>query len=118
LDMRDDLFAEFTFGKVALQKIAPASSGFRLYLAGFVGDKTAPEVMKVSGAIFREPLRGPNKGMLSIRVPKTSRTAYVTAAEIAAFETSVAAPGKPRNEVAAAAGDFGSLKRALESMAG
>jgi hypothetical protein len=37
LDMRVDLFAELTFGKIALQKIAPVNSNFRLYLAGFTG---------------------------------------------------------------------------------
>jgi hypothetical protein len=119
LDMRFDLFAEFTFGKIALQKIAPVSSNFRLNLFGFVGDKTSPEMIKVSGAVFREPLRGPNKGMLSIRVPKTSRTVYVTAAEIAAFETSAAAPTRPGNGAVAGAGagDFASLKNALEQAA-
>jgi len=115
--MRHDFFAEFAFGKVALQKIAPASSDFRLNLADVVGDKSSPEVMKVSGALFREPLRGPNKGMLSIRVPKTSRTVYVTAAEIAAFEASVAAPSRPGNNVVAVDGDFAFLKHALESVA-
>jgi hypothetical protein len=115
--MRVDLFAEFTFGKIALQKIAPVSSDFRLNLFGFVGDKSSPEMIKVSGAIFREPLRGPNKGMLSIRVPNTSRTVYVTAAEIAAFETSAAAPSRPGNGVVAGAGDFASLKHVLEQAA-
>lgn len=115
--MRDDLFAEFTFGKIALQKIEPISSDFRLNLFGFVQGRSSSEIMKVSGAVFREPLRGPNKGMLSIRVPKTSRTVYVTAAEIAAFEASLASAGSSGNEVAAAFGDFVSVKRALESSA-
>lgn len=93
--MTDDLFAEYTFGKLALQKIASADPGFRLYLAGWTGPVNQREVMEVKGAVFREPLRGPNKGKLSIMVPNTSRTVKVTATEMAAFEKALAVPVQP-----------------------
>jgi hypothetical protein len=69
--------------------------------------------MKISGAIFREPLSGPNKGMLSIKVPQTFRSAYVTVAEIAAFEKNAAGPVQCGSEVRPANADFGFLQRAL-----
>ena len=95
MDMSHDLFAEYTFGKIALQKIAPVEPNFRLYLAGWMGNANQRQVMKISGAVFREPTRGPNKGMLSIMVPKTVRTTYVTADEMKAFEKNTAASVQP-----------------------
>lgn len=86
MNMNEDVFADMTFGKLALQKLAPVDPNFRLYKAGWLGDPPARDVMEVTGAVFREALRGPNKGQLSIVVPDTSRTVYVTAQEMAAFE--------------------------------
>lgn len=83
MDMEDDIFAKQPYGKVALEKLAPVPENFRLYRAGWLGDK--PEeftVMEVIGAQFRAAKSGPNKGKLSIMVPGTKRTAYVTEAEM------------------------------------
>lgn len=86
MDMKNDLFADQTFGKIALQKVAPTDTNFRLYKAGWIGDPRRREIMEVTGAVFREALRGPNKGQLSIMVPHTSRSVYVTAREMDEFE--------------------------------
>lgn len=86
MDMRTDLFAEYTFGKIALKKIASTEPNFRLFLAGWIGKCNQREVMEVRGAIFREAQRGQNKGQLSIMVPKTSRTVYITADEMQVFD--------------------------------
>ncbi len=83
MDMEQDIFAEQPYGKLALQKMAPVPENFRLFYAGWLGTK--PEeftVMEVSGAQFRVAQRGPNKGKLSIMVPGTKRTTYVTKDEM------------------------------------
>lgn len=81
-----DVFAETTYGKLALKKLAPVGPNFRLYCAGWLGDGMQRDVMDVTGAEFREAKRGPRKGQLCILVPSTQRTAYVTASEMAAAE--------------------------------
>jgi hypothetical protein len=88
MDMKTDPFADMTFGKLALKKLAPTDSNFRLYKAGWLGDGRQREVMSVTGAMFRESTRGPAKGQLTIMVPKTSRSVHVTAQEMAEFEAS------------------------------
>lgn len=90
MDQRIDVFAEYSFGQIALKKIGSPDPNFRLFLAGWMGKPNDHKVMKIMGAIFREPSRGPNKGQLSIMVPKTQKTAYVTSEEMAAFEAAEA----------------------------
>jgi len=87
MDMTEDVFADQSYGKAALQKMAPTDPNFRLYLAGWLGKKPPFEVMEVKGAVFRHATRGPNKGKLSIMVPSTTRTVHVTATEIASIDT-------------------------------
>jgi hypothetical protein len=87
MDMRADIFAEQTFGKVALKKLTPTDENFRLYKAGWLGNGRQREIMEVSGAVFRAALRGPNKGKLSIMVPNSSRSIHVTAREMDEFES-------------------------------
>lgn len=82
----EDLFADTTFGKLALEKLAPVAQNFRLYYAGWMGKGNERNCMDVTGAEFRHAKRGPRRGELCIMVPGTQRTAYVTAAEMAAFE--------------------------------
>ncbi len=85
MDMEHDVFAEQPYGKLALQKLGAVPENFRLYYAGWLGKK--PEdftVMEVTGAQFRVAKRGPNKGKLSIMVPGTKRTTYVTKDEMKA----------------------------------
>jgi hypothetical protein len=88
MDMTEDIFADQSYGKLALQKIAPTDPNFRLYKAGWLGKANVREVMEVTGAVFREANRGPNKGKLSIMVPNTTRTAHVTSDEMTAFKAS------------------------------
>lgn len=82
MDVQDDIFANFDFGKIALIKLAPVAANFRLYEAGWIEDS---DVMKVTGADFRNATRGKNKGKLTIPIPNTRRSAYVTVREIREF---------------------------------
>ncbi|WP_240493570.1 hypothetical protein [Pandoraea sp. ISTKB] len=78
----EDIFAKMPFGKVALEKLAPVEQNFRLFSAGWLGDGKSREVMQISGAVFREAKSGPRKGTLCMQVPGTTRTTFVTAAEM------------------------------------
>lgn len=90
-DMKDDTFAGISFGsagKAALSKMKDLPDNFRLYEVGYVEDR--PEdfrVIKVVGAEFREAKAGPNKGLLSIKIPGTERSACVTPEECAEFKS-------------------------------
>jgi hypothetical protein len=86
MDMRKDLFAQYPFGQIALTKIGSADPNFRLFCAGWMGNGNRREVMQIQGAVFRESTRGTTKGQLSIMVPGTRQSAFVTAAEMAAHE--------------------------------
>lgn len=86
MDMSVDLFAEQSYGKIALKKLAPTDENFRLFEAGYLGNDNQRDVLEVKGAVFRKALRGPNKGQLSIKVPDTTRAAYVTADEMRNFD--------------------------------
>jgi hypothetical protein len=84
-DMSKDIFADFSYGKVALIKLAPVPEKFRLFSAGWLGEKPADwKTMKVTGAEFREAKSGPQKGKLAIMVQGTQRSAYVTKEEMQA----------------------------------
>lgn len=82
----EDVFADTTYGKIALEKLKPTGADFRLFFAGWLGKHGDSDVMEVKGAQFRESMRGQRKGQLCILVCGTERTAYVTAAEMKAFE--------------------------------
>ncbi|MDO8417711.1 MAG: hypothetical protein Q7S87_16045 [Agitococcus sp.] len=86
MDMRNDMFADQPFGKIALKHLASPDANFRLYKAGWLGTGRQREIMSVTGASFREALSGRNKGQLSIMIPHTSRSVHVTAQEMAEFE--------------------------------
>lgn len=86
MDMKQDLFADTTYGKIALMKIAATNPNFRLFSAGWMGDGRSREVMSVTGASFRESTRGKTKGQLTIKIPHTSQTVFVTAKEMIEFE--------------------------------
>ncbi|HHL0036038.1 hypothetical protein U0129_19315 [Enterobacter hormaechei] len=78
-DMTQDEFAEFPFGKAALQQLSPLPANFRLYEAENLGPSKG---MKITGAEFRVAQRGPNKGKLSILVPGTRKVARLSQDEI------------------------------------
>lgn len=86
MDMRIDIFAEYPYGKLALQKIGSTDPNFRLFCAGWLGKGDKREVMRVTGAVFREPTSGPNKGKLSIKVRGTEQSVLVTSGEMDEFE--------------------------------
>lgn len=87
MDMEHDVFADQSNGKAALQKMAPVPENFRLYSAGWLGDKPKDwTVMEVTGAQFRVAKSGPNKGKLAVMVPGTKRTVHVTKSEMKAAD--------------------------------
>lgn len=87
MDMQKDPMGGTGYGKAALQKLSPTPENFRLYEAEWLGDKPSEwTVMKVTGAEFRAAKTGPNKGKLSVMVEGSKRTAYVTKAEMRAFD--------------------------------
>lgn len=72
-----------TYGKAALAKLALVPKNFRLYEAGWLGNKPSEwNVMEVKGMEFREAKSGPNKGKLTTPLAGTKRTVYVTKEEI------------------------------------
>lgn len=81
--MQDRIMDETAFGRAALEKLGSVPENFRIYKAGWLGGQ--PENwhgMQVEGAEFRAPEAGPNRGKLTIKVPGTQRTTYVSKAEI------------------------------------
>jgi len=117
MDMTKDIFADQCHGVIALQKIAPTDVNFRLYKADWLGAADGRQVMAVTGAVFRHARRGVDKGKLSIMVPRTMRTAYVTAAEIEEFRARAAQTGATKQAgLAVAAG--GLISRAVTALLG
>jgi hypothetical protein len=87
MDMQIDIFAEQSYGKAALKKLAPVPENFRLYAAGWLGKKPEDwKTMKVTGAEFRAAKTGKNAGKLSILVKGSGRSVIVTKDEMCAFE--------------------------------
>lgn len=87
-DMSKDTFAATPYGQAALKKLHPVDENFRLYAAGWLGEKQADwTVMKVIGATFRAAKTGKNRGKLVVMVKGSKRTAYVTKEEIAQCES-------------------------------
>ena len=80
-DMTHDVFADTIYGIIALEKLGTVPEHFRLYEAAWLGD--GKKVMRVTGAEFRIAKAGKNKGKLSVMVPNTERSTYVTAEEMA-----------------------------------
>jgi len=86
-DMIIDLLGDTAYGKAAYKKLGNVSENFRLYYAGWVGDKDPSKCkeMVVKGAEFRKAKRGKNKGKMTVRVPDTTRTVIVTIDDMKAF---------------------------------
>jgi hypothetical protein len=83
-DMTDDVFAETAIGQAALKEWGAVPENFRIYLAVWLGDHPNYSHMKVVGAEFRPAKTGPNKGSLSIKIPRTERTVYLSKSQIQA----------------------------------
>ncbi|MBY6032149.1 hypothetical protein KUV59_03140 [Marinobacter daepoensis] len=86
-DIQEDVFAQSAFGRLALSKMKPVPENFRLFEAGWLGDRPKDwEVMEVKGAEFRAAKSGPRKGKLAIKIKDTTRTVYLTKKEIQEYE--------------------------------
>lgn len=86
-NMNERIFEQHSYGKVALEKLKPfVTENFRLYYAGWLGEYPNFTTMEVRGAEFRAAKSGPNKGILSIKVPGTDKTAYATKEEMQAYD--------------------------------
>lgn len=87
MDVSEDVFAKTSYGKAALNKLAPTPDNFRIYEAGWLGRHLREfKVMKVTGAEFRLAKTGLNAGKMSIMVKGSKRTVYLTKDEIGKFE--------------------------------
>ena len=92
--LKSDPFGKEVFGKIALEKmrkqvgVEVLHPDFRIYEAGWLeaGPSCTWDTMELKGAKFRVATKGPRKGLLCIEVPGTKLTAYVTRAEMEAFE--------------------------------
>ena len=82
----DDVFADTSYGKAALKKLAPVPENFQLYFAGIAGDIKTSDTMEVRGCVFRKAAAGPRKGELCIMVPGTVQTVFVSNADMKEFE--------------------------------
>ncbi|MBR8460759.1 hypothetical protein KDW07_26830 [Burkholderia dolosa] len=84
MDMRDGIFEKEWYAAIAREKIKPNSPNFRIFCVGWLETGGPPETwdtLEVIGAEFREAKSGHHKGKLTIRVPGTTRTAYVHKSE-------------------------------------
>lgn len=82
-DLQNRVFENTAFGKAAIQKIGNCSKDFRIFEAEIVDNYGT---VRVKGAEFRAPKIGPNKGTLSVVVPGTVITVYVTRDESSRFD--------------------------------
>lgn len=84
-----DVLAETSFGKAALQKLAPVPEGFRFFRAGWIGRR--PEdwrEMKFTGQQYTVATQGRRRGLLVVPVPGTTRSVRVSRGDAAAVEES------------------------------
>lgn len=86
VDMTTPLFENYAYGKAALKKLGDVPENFRFFMAELSGKYPNYHGMQLQGCEFRIAKRGPNVGKLSIMVPDTTRTVYVSNKEIKAEE--------------------------------
>lgn len=83
MSLQEDMMRDYPPSIAAANKIGALADGFAFYAFEWLGDRPEEwDVMKVTGAVFREAKTGPRKGEKCIKVPGTDRTVYVTRAEI------------------------------------
>ena len=77
-NMTIKLFEKYAYGIAAMKKMGEVPENFRLYQCGWVGGGQPDQWhgMQCEGAEFRAAKSGPNKGVLSIMIPGTKRSAY------------------------------------------
>jgi hypothetical protein len=78
-------FDEQDYGRAARSRLKDVHENFRWYISEVVGEDEATAI-KLTGAVFREAKRGPNKGKLSIIVKDTQRVAVVSRADVEAYK--------------------------------
>lgn len=83
-DMTERVMDDIAYGRAALKKMGDVSENFRIHTAGWIGgaEPSMWHGMQVTGSEFRPAKTGPNKGRLTIMVKESSRTVYVSKAEI------------------------------------
>ena len=98
MSMEIDIYAEYSFGKIALKKFKSEDSNFRLFCAGIVEKGLRKGSMSVSGAVFRRAKSGAKKGLLCKIIPGTTRTVHVTIEEIREYEARMKIPDTGKTE--------------------
>lgn len=84
----ENIYEQFAFGKAALKKFGPVPGNFMLYAAGLHPQPPVEsQGMKVTGAEFVADPTGEEELAM---VPGSSRTVFVTRAEILACENQAA----------------------------
>ena len=89
MDMTEDIFATTTSGQLALKKMfkdREMPENFRLYCGNSLGEPGNTAGIHFIGAEFRVAKSGPNKGLLSIKIPDTDVETVVTKEEVQRFE--------------------------------
>lgn len=83
-DMTEKVFEQHAYGIAAIKKMGNVSDNFRLYQCGWVGGPTPEQWhgMECIGAEYRVAQSGVNKGKLSIMIPGTKVSVYVSREEI------------------------------------
>lgn len=85
--MSDDIMGHTNYGRAALKKLGPVAENFRIYAAGWLGEKPQDWfAMKVTGAEFKVAKKGKNVGKLTVQIPGTVRHVVVTKEEMRAAE--------------------------------
>ena len=72
-------FTKTRLGEIVLKKIPNCDPNFRLCFAGWLIGEYA---MVVIGAIFRKAKFGPNEGNMTVPIPGTKITIYLTPDEV------------------------------------
>lgn len=78
--MIEFIFDDTKSGKLARSRLAGVEANFRWFCAEWIGEGEGA-ALKFTGGIFREAMKGKNKGKLSILVPGTNRVAVISRAE-------------------------------------
>ncbi len=85
-----------------VERCARVPENFRLYYAGWVEEPPDDwRTMNVMGAVYRAAKSGPNKGVLSIKIKGSQRSACVTREEMDAEMAKAIAIDSPLKDLAA-----------------
>ena len=83
IEMAFDMMNDYPPSLAGIKKMREVPDGFCFYAFAWLGDNPEDfDVMRLTGAVYREAKSGPNKGKRTIQVPNSVRNIYVTAQEI------------------------------------